>query len=159
MQQLYNIAQHLEQHLELNESEHVPEKVLLCIRVIPRCAAAGTEFVLLTNSAGQLFSLGQTACFRDAKLGEEDFGKYQATLGHNGILVQEMEASEPRMVETLMDEAIISVAAGTYHSMALSETGQVYTWCCADHQNGSEQIGHGIEVSGNQLIPTSLFRT
>uniref|UniRef100_A0A8C5KZA8 RCC1 domain containing 1 n=1 Tax=Jaculus jaculus TaxID=51337 RepID=A0A8C5KZA8_JACJA len=69
----------------------------------------GNEHVLLLCAAGQVFSWG---------------GGRHGQLGH-GTLEAELE---PRMLEALQGLRMAQVAAGGWHSVCVSETGDIYTW-------------------------------
>jgi alpha-tubulin suppressor-like RCC1 family protein len=49
--------------------------------------------------------------------------------------------SKPRLNEFFNDKEITSIAAGGLHTLALSKTGQVYSWGCNDEM----ALGHGKE--------------
>merc|ERR1712005_72184 len=44
----------------------------------------------------------------------------------------------PTQVKDLIDVPVVAIAAGQYHSVALSALGEVYTWGCAD----DGKLGH-----------------
>ncbi|KAF0876185.1 RCC1 domain-containing protein 1 isoform X1 [Crocuta crocuta] len=69
----------------------------------------GTEHALLLDEAGQVFSWGQ--------------GRH-GQLGH-GTLEAELE---PRLLEALQGVPMAEVAAGGWHSVCVSETGDIYIW-------------------------------
>lgn len=69
----------------------------------------GAEHVLLLCEAGQVFSWG---------------GGRHGQLGH-GTLEAELE---PRLLEALQGLRMAEVAAGGWHSVCLSETGDIYIW-------------------------------
>lgn len=52
--------------------------------------------------------------------------------------------SSPRMVHALLGKAVRQLACGAQHSMALSETGEVYVWGNGDH--GRLGLGHTQHV-------------
>ncbi|XP_051004747.1 RCC1 domain-containing protein 1 [Acomys russatus] len=81
----------------------------------------GAEHVLLLCEAGQVFSWG---------------GGRHGQLGH-GTLEAE---PEPRLLEALQGLRMTEVAAGGWHSVCLSETGDVYIW--------------GWNESGQLALPT-----
>jgi alpha-tubulin suppressor-like RCC1 family protein len=88
-------------------------------------------------SAGDSHSLMTTA-------GEvSSFGAgYMGRLGHG-----DSEGNEvlPRLVEALSHVVVVQVAAGGYHSMALTRDGDVWTWGYGD------MLGHGN--TDGQLVP------
>ncbi|XP_064123224.1 RCC1 domain-containing protein 1 isoform X1 [Loxodonta africana] len=69
----------------------------------------GTEHALLLDASGQVFSWGS--------------GRH-GQLGH-GTLEAELE---PRLLEALQGLPMAEVAAGGWHSVCVSETGDLYTW-------------------------------
>uniref|UniRef100_A0A8C2MM55 RCC1 domain containing 1 n=1 Tax=Cricetulus griseus TaxID=10029 RepID=A0A8C2MM55_CRIGR len=69
----------------------------------------GAEHVLLLCEAGQVFSWG---------------GGRHGQLGH-GTLEAELE---PRLLEALQGLRMAEVAAGGWHSVCVSETGDIYIW-------------------------------
>ncbi|XP_029411833.1 RCC1 domain-containing protein 1 isoform X2 [Nannospalax galili] len=81
----------------------------------------GAEHVLLLCAAGQVFSWG---------------GGRHGQLGH-GTLEAELE---PRLLEALHGLPIAEVAAGGWHSVCVSETGDIYIW--------------GWNESGQLALPT-----
>nr|XP_018911932.1 PREDICTED: uncharacterized protein LOC109040440 isoform X2 [Bemisia tabaci] len=90
------------------------------------------------------------ACGRYHTLALTSNGVYSWGLSNYGQLgVGGLKNSPiPRIVETLSEESIISVAAGQYHSLAISANGLLWTWGWGVHG----QLGHGsIE---DVLVPT-----
>ncbi|KAM4826145.1 RCC1 domain-containing protein 1 [Thomomys bottae] len=81
----------------------------------------GAEHALLLGAAGQVFSWG---------------GGRHGQLGH-GTLEAE---PQPRLLEALHGVAMVEVAAGGWHSLCLSEAGDVYIW--------------GWNESGQLALPT-----
>ncbi|XP_058521304.1 RCC1 domain-containing protein 1 isoform X1 [Ochotona princeps] len=81
----------------------------------------GAEHALLLDTQGQVFSWG---------------GGRHGQLGHGGL---EAEA-EPRPVEALQGLRMAEVAAGGWHSVCVSEAGDVYVW--------------GWNESGQLALPT-----
>jgi alpha-tubulin suppressor-like RCC1 family protein len=57
----------------------------------------------------------------------------------------------PQMPEKLMDERIIDISCGNYHSLVLSECGRIYAW----GHNGYGQIGNECD-NKCQLIPVKI---
>ncbi len=74
--------------------------------------------------------------------GEGKFGR----LGHG----TEANASEPTKVEALSENKMVKVACGGFHSGAITESGDVYTWGGGEHG----QLGHGEKV--NKTVPTLI---
>lgn len=86
-----------------------------------RQLALGAEHALLLCDAGQVFSRG---------------GGRHGQLGH-GTLEAELE---PRLLEALQGLRMAEVAAGGWHSVCVSETGDIYIW--------------GWNESGQLALPT-----
>lgn len=83
--------------------------------------AAGNHHTLCITESGNLWAWG---CNREGQLG----------LG--SLLI---ESPEPRLVASLKDVKVTEVAAGAQHSLAVTSTGEVYSWGCGD----SGRLGHG----------------
>lgn len=81
----------------------------------------GAEHVLLLCEAGQVFSWG---------------GGRHGQLGHGSLEAE----PEPRLLEALQGLRMAEVAAGGWHSVCLSETGDIYIW--------------GWNESGQLALPT-----
>jgi len=98
------------------------------------CAmATGFGHSLFVSTAGRLYSFG-LPCLRLA-------------LGHGLDRDQPfcLEMLKPRLVTALQDVRVLAVAAGMYHSLALSETGEVYSfggYTLGTHDDFSP-LGHG----------------
>lgn len=104
--------------------------VLTCVLssgfcVFPSQVACGTQHTIVATDAGEVFSWGSSDYgalgLRNTELGDAGSGD-KAT----GDLVT--VASSPRLVDVLLGQDIVSVAAGAYHSAAVSSEGDVYTW-------------------------------
>mmetsp|Transcript_18157 Transcript_18157/g.23892 ORF Transcript_18157/g.23892 Transcript_18157/m.23892 type:complete len:547 (+) Transcript_18157:211-1851(+) len=67
--------------------------------------------------------------------GEGKFGR----LGHG----TERNQTVPRMIEALMGKRMGHVASGGFHSAAITESGNLYTWGGGEHG----QLGHGDKVN------------
>lgn len=70
---------------------------------------AGAEHVLVLSSNGDVFSLG---CGLRGALGHGDVASYET----------------PKQIEALAGLKIIDIAAGSFHSIAVSSFGDIYTW-------------------------------
>ncbi|XP_004398340.1 PREDICTED: RCC1 domain-containing protein 1 [Odobenus rosmarus divergens] len=81
----------------------------------------GAEHALLLDEAGQVFSWGQ--------------GRH-GQLGHGALEAE----PEPRLLEALQGLPMAEVAAGGWHSVCVSETGDIYIW--------------GWNESGQLALPT-----
>ena len=71
--------------------------------------AAAYRHSLALTEAGRVYTWGYGAAGR---------------LGHGGF----QERYTPALVESLRDIRVVAVAAGDFHSMALTGGGRVYTW-------------------------------
>lgn len=78
---------------------------------------------------------GEVYTFGDGKFGR---------LGHNS----ERHQSVARFVDSLAGKRVKQVACGGFHTAAVTETGEVYTWGGGEHG----QLGHGDKV--NKTVPT-----
>ncbi|RLN86543.1 hypothetical protein BBJ28_00001485 [Nothophytophthora sp. Chile5] len=74
--------------------------------------------------------------------GEGKFGR----LGHNS----ERNQAVARFVDALAGKRVKQVACGGFHTAAVTETGEVYTWGGGEHG----QLGHGDKV--NKTVPTRI---
>lgn len=102
---------------------------------------------LRNKSIRQVSACGfHTACLSESgevfTFGEGKFGR----LGHNS----ERNQLTARRVEALANKRIKQIACGGFHTAAVSETGEVYTWGGGEHG----QLGHGDRV--NKTIPTLI---
>ena len=84
-------------------------------------AACGADHIVLLTDSGCVFSFG---------LGT------RGQLGHGDI----QQAKEPILVEALAGIPVKDIACGSWHSLALSEYGDVYSW----GWNEDGQLGHSL---------------
>jgi len=116
----------------------------------PLSLEAGVE--ILTE---QGINIVQVAAGNDHSLAVTDDGDvYSFGFGNNGRLGHGDEAQQntPKLIDTLDDLNIVQVAAGSAHSLALTDDGDVYSF-----GSGSVgRIGHGDEAQQNtpKLIDT-----
>ena len=89
--------------------------------------SCGADHLLLLSRSGCVFSLG---------LGS------RGQLGHGDILPRE----EPSLIDALAGVTMKSVACGSWHSLSLSEYGEVYSWGWNEHG----QLGHS---GGSHTVP------
>lgn len=80
--------------------------------------SCGKEHVVILNTSGSVFTFGNGS---------------RGQLGHGAIDSQE----KPKMVENLAGLKMVSVAAGGWHSVSISECGDIYCW----GWNESGQLG------------------
>lgn len=93
------------------------------------------------------------SCGRKHSLALTDCGVYtwgSNAYGQLGISLSNQESPYPQIVKNLSDKQIVDVAAGQYHSMALTASGLVYTWGWGIHG----QLGHGN--SNSEWVPKLL---
>lgn len=93
-------------------------------RIIIREVACGHQHSLILTDAG-LFALGSSA------------------FGQLGLGGEVLEAKYPMTVACFQPGSnvkVVKIAAGSYHSLAISEEGQLWSWGYAIHG----QLGHGI---------------
>lgn len=106
-------------HDEARE-QHTPKLIEALREVKISALAAGREHSLAVSEAGETYS----------------FGCGRASLGHGD---DRWEERTPRLIEALRGVHVIAVAAGSEHSLALSEEGEVYSFGWNSHG----QLGHG----------------
>ncbi|KAG8461619.1 hypothetical protein KFE25_001223 [Diacronema lutheri] len=95
--------------------------------------AFGKEHVLALTAEGEVLTFGKGG-----------WGQ----LGHASM----SDAPEPRLVRKLADRRVARVAAGALHSLALAESGDVYSW-----GRGFEgQLGHGDGLDEAVLSPRCI---
>ncbi|DAZ94414.1 TPA: hypothetical protein N0F65_003443 [Lagenidium giganteum] len=99
------------------------------------------------NNIKQISACGfHTACLSENgevyTFGEGKFGR----LGHNS----ERNQLVARHVEALAGKRVKQIACGGFHTAAVTETGEVYTWGGGEHG----QLGHGDKV--NKTVPTMI---
>jgi alpha-tubulin suppressor-like RCC1 family protein len=66
--------------------------------------------------------------------------------GHGGTATE----AAPRRVEALRQTRVVGLAAGHFHSLALTEDDTVYTWGSSSHG----ELGH--PSAAHQLLPRAL---
>ncbi|CAH1412420.1 unnamed protein product [Lactuca virosa] len=88
--------------------------------------ACGVQHISLLTKQGEIFTCG-----------EESGGR----LGHG----TDRHHGRPRLVEFLSVSNIDSVACGEFHTCAVSNSGDLYTWGDGSHNAGL--LGHGTDVS------------
>ncbi|XP_036996962.2 probable E3 ubiquitin-protein ligase HERC6 isoform X1 [Artibeus jamaicensis] len=99
-----------------------PIRALETLRVV--LVSCGKEHSLAVCHKGRVFAWGAGS---EGQLGTEEFKEIIFT---------------PKKIKTLTDKKIIQVSCGDYHSLALSEDGQVFSW----GKNSHGQLGLGKDV-------------
>ena len=97
----------------------------------------------MSASAGESHSLALTA---DGAVWSWGWGG-QGRLGHSDHVVQLL----PKKIEAFTGQRVVAASAGTYHSLATTADGAVFTWGKGDHGC----LGHGEDLS-NQLLPKQI---
>lgn len=98
------------------EVSTVPERII--------DVAAGDRHTLALAESGNVWSWG---CNERGQLG----------------LGSDIEISEPRVIRALEGNKIVAIAAGSEHSLAISSSGEVFSWGCGD----DGRLGHkGIKA-------------
>ena len=69
----------------------------------------------------------------------------QGQLGHGDIL----DRKEPAIIEALVRVAMMVVACGSWHSLALSIYGDIYSWGWNEHG----QLGHSASPQAPSTVP------
>lgn len=106
---------------------------------IPRAIEAFNGIPIIDIACG---SFHTAAVAKNGDLFTWGLGKY-GVLGHD-----ELDRSVPSKVDALADEDVIQVACGTYHTVALTTKGTVYSW----GKNAYGRTGHG-KTKGFQDTP------
>jgi alpha-tubulin suppressor-like RCC1 family protein len=123
------------------ELRHSPQRVLLPPRTMIRAVSLGRAHVLALASSGQLFSWGMG---RDGRLGHGDTA----------------HRAGPTMVATLEEAGvgIVSVAAGSAHSLVADTEGGLWSWGCP--LEGALGLGAEAAVeaaaAGGVTVPTRI---
>lgn len=119
------------------EEDPTPEAITLPGATGPPVqVAAGREFSLVLTSTGQLYAFG---------------GNSQGELGNGGYNYEGVSIPEAITLPGIKGR-IIEVAAGEYHSLVLTSSGQLYTF--GDNQSG--QLGDGTTTSRPTPEPIAL---
>lgn len=99
-------------------------------------------------AAGFSFSMAITEGERVFSWGNNSYG--QCGLGVDPRKYQKIP--QPREITWLADKEILQVACGSYFALALSTSGDVYSW------GAIECCGHGLEPPANVLPPHMVMR-
>ncbi|KAF7997404.1 hypothetical protein HCN44_005975 [Aphidius gifuensis] len=115
------------------QSSLYPVKIeILCKKNMKTFAFGIGPHVLGLTSKGEVFSWGHNG-----------FSELGNGSSHNGV-------TPTKVASTFEDKAIIAIACGSHHSLALNDDGEVYGW----GQNTCGQVGTGI--STNQNTPRKI---
>lgn len=107
---------------------------LLSAGKVVRKVAVAKHHTLLTTANGELFSMG---------------GNRHGQLGHGKETVSAKSVAEPKKVTALRACFIADIAAANKHSVAVTSTGEVYTW----GSNTCGQLGYGAFDSTSSPLP------
>ena len=116
---------------EANQRTPLPIAALQGVRVCG--VAAGEMHSLVVSTSGRSYSFGHGG---------------DGALGHGVCAAQH----SPRLVEALHGVRVLAVAAGQFHSLALSVAGEVYSFGRGD----SGELGHGDMAGQRQLTPRMI---
>jgi alpha-tubulin suppressor-like RCC1 family protein len=97
-----------------------------------QCLSAGEEHTAMVRSDGALFTCGDNS------------------YGHLGHGDGEDTAMLTRVHGALLGKQVVSVSAGDYHTAAITDAGELFTW----GGGGSGRLGHGDEE--DRLVPTQV---
>ncbi|KAF6027961.1 RCCD1 [Bugula neritina] len=123
-----------------------PQKILLSNMKVRR-VSCGKEHVVILTTLGHVYTFG---------------GGSRGQLGHGDL----ESLTEPRLVEALSGVFIVDAVAGGWHTLVLSDTGDVYSWGwnesgqvgkpCLKDSHGEPQCGDRV---GHSMImyPSLLF--
>ena len=107
--------------------------------LLPKLVEAMRGKKVVQVSAGRLHSLVLTESGEVYSFGDG----FQGQLGHGDNKRQTL----PKLIEAMRGKKVVQVSAGTYHSLVLTESGEVYSF--GDGLQG--QLGHGD--TDNQTLP------
>lgn len=122
----------------ITSSELIPKKVEALENVVVTQVAAGGYHTIAMTEQGTLYSFG--------------FGR-DGQLGHRS----KMNELRPRLVEGLTHELVVQVAASGYHSIALTNKGEVYTF----GQGWDGQLGHSnsiVELKPKKIVQMEMLK-
>ena len=108
-----------------NLDAYFPKAVGSSVVLDAQKIACGGKHAALVTRQGEVFTWG------------EESGGW---LGHGVI----MDVPYPKLVEALASYTVEFVACGEYHSCALTQSGDVYTWGDGAHNFGL--LGHGRDL-------------
>ncbi len=101
---------------------------------VVRKVAVAKHHTLLTTAGGELFSMG---------------GNRHGQLGHGKETTTAKSLAEPKRVTALRACFVVEIAAANKHSVAVTSTGDVYTW----GSNTCGQLGYGAFDSMSSPLP------
>ena len=74
-------------------------------------------------------------------------------LAHGDENDEDLSVRFPRIVFSLRDKKVCSIACGGLHNAVVTEDGHVYTWCCSD--DGS--LGRRVTYNYSLLLRLNIF--
>jgi E3 ubiquitin-protein ligase HERC4 len=105
--------------------------------------AVGNHFTVAVTEAGLVYS----------------FGRGDGRIGHGGRELEEVYL--PKRIDALNGVHVVSVAAGSWHALALTRCGRVHSW--GDNEEGNLELGrenssHGVNDLDHSipLVVTAL---
>jgi alpha-tubulin suppressor-like RCC1 family protein len=154
------------------QSSSIPTRVAALAKHSVRSVACGTHHTICATSSGAVFafgknSKGQLGCKAPTKaphvvsflppvVTEHDNDK-EATEGDDGENANdadEKKKSVTAAAAAVPEPVIVNVACGAEHSMAISDSGDLYTWGA----NGCAQLGHGYASDAPVRAPLRVAR-
>ncbi|XP_042891775.1 probable E3 ubiquitin-protein ligase HERC1 isoform X3 [Penaeus japonicus] len=114
-------------------SKSTPQKVEAMCGIGIKKVCCGTQFTVFLTKDGRVYTCGM-----DRLIGQPE----SRTRGHN----------RPQQVPALVTHVVVEIAVGSEHTLALSNTGDVYGW--GVNSDGQLGLGHTAAVREPQLIWT-----
>lgn len=105
-------------------------------------ASAGLTFSLVLTDSGKVFAFGS------AEKGQLGDGRTGESVANSKIVFTQVPT--PTQVKGLGEKKIVAIASGQQHSLALDESGNVYSWGFG----GVGRLGHGVQK--DCLTPTLI---
>ncbi|KAF2073306.1 hypothetical protein CYY_005383 [Polysphondylium violaceum] len=120
----------------ISTPQRIDNKVFESNNIVKICS--GSDHNLVLTKDNKIYSWGNG---------------YYGSLGHG----DNKHLDTPKEIEyfNINKKQIRDIACGGYHSLALTEDGELYSWGWAE----LGQLGLGSNVTGNQLVPTRIQNT